>query len=273
MEPLWTHTEIEKSNQARIDKQGPRVPQAPEPPWRRPKRRIEQGDGTKSTKASGEVNIFHDRDVRETTQLAKNIGLHKERLIAEKWPRNLADAPQQSLPPCHPHTSIVESPMKRSSNYSLRAGSPHQRGKMLWPELGVGMMETEESGACYLRSGIHLRSPRRFLTNNEAYSTGTFQVPQALRWLHGRDNPFDGHMIDLQPVNQINNKSVIAPDREDQRNKRTVDRVHGCHHKQDLRNLLGKERPIETELAVNGCILPSRRCGQSCDGEAEELEK
>jgi hypothetical protein len=270
MEPLRTHTDIEKSNQSCIDKQGARIAQAPEPPWRRPKRRIEQGDGTKPTKASGEVNIFHDRDVRETPQLAKNIGLHKERLIAEKWPCNLADAPQQSLPPCHPDTPIVESPMKRPSDYSLRAGSPHQRGKMLWPELGVGMMETEESGACDLRSGIHLRSPRRFLTNNEAYSTGSFQVSQALRWLHGRDNPFNGHMIDLQPVNQINNQSVIAPDREDQRNKRTVDRVHSCHHTQDLRNLLGKERPIETELAVNGCILPSRRCGQLCDGEAEE---
>ncbi len=130
----------------------------------------------------------------------KTSALHKERLIAEKWPRNLADAPQQSLPPSHPHTSIVESPMKCSPNNSLRPCGVHERDNMLWAQLRVGMMEAEERGACDLRSGIHLRSPRRFLTNNEAYSTGTFQVPQALRWLHCSDNPFDGHMIDLQPV-------------------------------------------------------------------------
>ena len=147
MERLRTHTEIEKSNESCVDTQGARVAQASEPPWRRPKRRIEQGDGTKPTKASGEVNIFHDRDVREPTQLAKNIGLHKERLIAEKWPGNLADAPQQSLPPCHPGTPIVESSMKRSSSDSGRAGGPHERGKMFPAELGVGMMKTEERGA------------------------------------------------------------------------------------------------------------------------------
>jgi hypothetical protein len=73
--------------------------------------------------------------------LAKNIRLHKKRLIAEKWSCNFADAPQQALPPCHPDTPIVESPMKSPSDYFLRPGSIDERGNMLGAELGVGMME------------------------------------------------------------------------------------------------------------------------------------
>ena len=136
--------------------------------------------------------------------------------------------------------------MKSSSDYFLRPGSMDERGNMLGAELGVGMMEAQERGSCYLCSGIHLRSPRRFLTNNEPDPTGSFQVPQALRWLHCSDNPFNRRVIDFEPVDQISNKSVVAPDRDDQRNKRTVGRVHSPHHTQDLRPLPGKERPKQT---------------------------
>jgi hypothetical protein len=130
--------------------------------------------------------------------------------------------------------------MKRSSNYSLYAGGLHERGYMLGAELGVGMMEAEKRGACDLRSGIHLRSPRRFFTSNEPDLTSSLQVPQALRRSHCSDNPFNSRVIDLQAVNQINNQNVIAPNRDNQRNKRTVDGIHQPHHTQDFEHVPAK---------------------------------
>jgi hypothetical protein len=36
---------------------------------------------------------------------------------------------------------VVKLPMKCSTYYSVSLGSGRQRGKVLWPQLGIGMME------------------------------------------------------------------------------------------------------------------------------------
>ena len=63
-----------------------RLPRAPEASWRRPNRRVEQGDAPHATQASGEFDVLHERDVREAAHLLENIGLDEDRLVAEKWP-------------------------------------------------------------------------------------------------------------------------------------------------------------------------------------------
>jgi hypothetical protein len=80
---MGIHTQIEKSDEGGIDKQSARIAQTPKPPGRGPKRRIKKRDATELAETPGEVNILHERDVRETAELAKNIGFHKERLITE----------------------------------------------------------------------------------------------------------------------------------------------------------------------------------------------
>ena len=129
---------------------------------------------------------------------------------------------------------------------------------MLWAELGVGMMEAQERGAGHLRPNVHLRSPRGFLTNSEPYSTRLVQVSQALRWLHGGDNPFHRRAIDLQAVNEIKDESVIVPHRDNQRNQRTIDRIHSCHHTQDVRPVRGKERSTKSEVNCEEILFCDR---------------
>ncbi len=125
---------------------------------------------------------------------------------------------------------------------------------MLRAELRVGMMEAQERGAGYLRSGIHLRSPRRSLTNNEPDFTGSVQVPQALRWLHCSDNPLNRCVIDFQPFDLISNESVIVPNRDDQRNKQTVGRVHSS----TIRKISGMF-PEKSDQRERTCLQAIRR--------------
>jgi len=63
---------------------------------------------------------------------------------------------------------VVKLPMKCSTYYSVSLGSGRQRGKVLWPQLGIGMMEAQQRGARFQSSGVHLRSARGPVTNDEA---------------------------------------------------------------------------------------------------------
>lgn len=92
MERVGTYAEIEENDEKCIEKQSAQIAQAPEPSWRRPNWRVEQGDAPGATEASREFNVFHEGDVRKAADLLKYIGFDEDRLVAEKWPCHRADA-------------------------------------------------------------------------------------------------------------------------------------------------------------------------------------
>jgi hypothetical protein len=166
MERAGTDAEIKENDEQSVVKQSAQVAQAPEASWRRPNRRIEQGDSPHATEASGEFDVLHEWDVREAAHLLENIGLDEDRLVAEKRPRRCADAPHQPLPPLHPEVPVVKLPMKRSAYYSVSLASGSQRGKVLWPQLGIRVMEAQQRAVRFHSSGVHLCSARGLVAND-----------------------------------------------------------------------------------------------------------
>ena len=78
MERVGTDAEIEESDEQCIEKQSTQIAQASKPSWRRPNRRVEQGDAPGATETSREFNVFHEGDVRKAAHLFKNIGFDED---------------------------------------------------------------------------------------------------------------------------------------------------------------------------------------------------
>ena len=173
MERVGTDAEIEENDEQRIKKQSAQIAQASEASRRRPNRRVEQGNAPHATEASREFDVLHEGNVREAAHVLKNIGFDEDRLVAEKWPRRCADAPHQPLPPLHPEVPVVKLPMERSTYYAISLGRDRQRGKVLWPQFGIRMMEAQQRGARFHSSGVHLCSTRGLVTNDEVNLTAS----------------------------------------------------------------------------------------------------
>ena len=103
---------VEEAYQHSIEQGGSPIPQAAETPRRRPERRIQQNDIPKSPKPVGKLDVFHQRNVGETTQVLKDRCSNEDGLVPKQWSHQRIQAPNQTFPQDHTGPAIVEATME-----------------------------------------------------------------------------------------------------------------------------------------------------------------
>jgi hypothetical protein len=93
MDLVGAHAKIEERDEHGVKGSSVYVAQASEAPWRRPERRVQQGNASHTPKAAGELDILHHGNICKASHFVKDIGFNKDRLISEKRPADCADAP------------------------------------------------------------------------------------------------------------------------------------------------------------------------------------
>ena len=104
---------VEEAYQHSIEQGGSPIPQAAETPRRRPERGIQQNDIPKSPKPKGKLDVFHQRNVGETTQVLKDRCSNEDGLVSKQWSHQRIQAPNQTS-----HKTI---PARRSSKRRWKA--------------------------------------------------------------------------------------------------------------------------------------------------------
>jgi hypothetical protein len=60
-------SKVKEADERNVQQRGTRIAQATETPWRRPERRIQQNNTSQTPEPAGKLDVFHQRNVRETS--------------------------------------------------------------------------------------------------------------------------------------------------------------------------------------------------------------
>jgi hypothetical protein len=112
--------------------------------------------------------------------------------------------------------------VKRSADDPVIPDDPHESFEMLNPQLGIRMVKAQERPARPPRACVQLRSARGLVTSNQSDFSPMPKLPELFGGLDGCNHPFRGRRLDRDTVHQAEDKIVIAPDRNDQADKRAV---------------------------------------------------
>ena len=137
------NAKVEEAYQHSIEQGGSPIPQAAETPRRRPERRIQQNYIPKSPKPVGKLDVFHQRNVGETTQVLKDRCSNEDGLVSKQWSHQRIQAPNQNFPQDHTGPAIVEATMEGAACDCFVSGGLFQCGNVFGPQLGIGVMTAE----------------------------------------------------------------------------------------------------------------------------------